>query len=71
MWTSDAAELLGRDVLAGGGLHQRRTAEEDRAGAVDDDGLVAHRRDVRAAGRAQPMTSATCGIPAADIRAWL
>ena len=48
-----AAELLGRDVLAGRGLHQRRTAEEDRAGAADDDGLVAHRRDVRAAGRAR------------------
>ena len=48
-----AAELLGRDVLAGRGLHQRRAAEEDRAGALDDDGLVAHRRDVRAAGRAR------------------
>ena len=46
------AELLGRDVLAGRGLHQRRAAEEDRAGALDDDGLVAHRRDVGAAGRA-------------------
>ena len=26
-----AAELLGRDDLAGRGLHQRRAAEEDRA----------------------------------------
>ena len=49
-----ATELLGRDVLAGRGLHQRRPAEEDRAGAADDDGLVAHRGDVRAAGRARP-----------------
>ena len=29
-----AAELLGRDVLAGRGLHQRRPAEEDRPGAL-------------------------------------
>ena len=29
-----AAELLGGDLLAGGGLHQRRAAEEDRAGAA-------------------------------------
>ena len=47
-----AAQLLGRDVLAGRGLHQRRAAEEDRAGALDDHGLVAHRRDVGATGRA-------------------
>ena len=48
-----AAELLGRHVLAGRGLHQRRAAEEDRAGPADDHRLVAHRRDVRAAGRAR------------------
>ena len=47
-----AAELLGRHVLAGRGLHQRRAAEEDRAGALDDDRLVAHRRHVGAAGGA-------------------
>ena len=47
-----ATELLGGDVLPGGGLHERWSAEEDRAGALDDDGLVAHGRDVRAAGRA-------------------
>ena len=29
-----AAQLLGRDVLAGRRLHQRRAAEEDRAGAA-------------------------------------
>ena len=46
------AQLLGRDLLAGRGLHERRPAQEDRAGALDDDGLVAHRRDIRAAGRA-------------------
>ena len=48
-----AAELLGRDLFARGGLHQRRAAEEDRAGALDDDGLVGHRRHVGAAGRAR------------------
>ncbi len=47
------AELLGRDVLTGRGLHERRAAEEDRPGALDDDRLVAHRRHVGAAGRAR------------------
>ena len=47
-----AAELLGGDLLAGRGLHQRRAAEEDRALLLDDHGLVAHRRDVGAAGGA-------------------
>ncbi len=45
-----AAQVLGGDVLARGGLHQRRPAEEDRAGALDDHRLVAHRRHVRATG---------------------
>jgi hypothetical protein len=48
-----AAEVFGRDDLASGGAHQRRTAEEDRAVALDDDALVAHRRHVGAAGRAR------------------
>ena len=48
-----AAELLGGDFLAGRGLHERRAAEEDRAGALDDDGLVRHRRHVGAAGGAR------------------
>ncbi len=48
-----ATQLLGRDVLAGRGLHERRPAQEDRAGPLHDDGLVAHRRHVRAAGRAR------------------
>ena len=48
-----AAELLGGDLLAGRGLHERRAAEEDRAGALDDDRLVRHRRHVGAAGRAR------------------
>ena len=47
-----AAELLGGDVLAGRGLHQRRARQEDGALLLDDHGLVGHRRDVRAAGGA-------------------
>ncbi len=37
-----AAQGLGIDILAGRGLHQRWAAEEDRARALDDNGLVAH-----------------------------
>ena len=48
-----AAELFGGDFLAGRRLHERRAAEKDRAGAVDDDGFVRHRRHVGAAGRAR------------------
>ena len=48
-----AAEILGRDHLAGRGLHQRRAAEEDRALLAHDDRLVRHRRHVGAARRAR------------------
>ena len=48
-----ATELLGADDLADRGLHQRRTAEKDRALVLDDDRLVAHRRHVGAARRAR------------------
>ena len=47
-----AAELLGGDLLAGRGAHQRRARQEDRALAADDDVLVAHRGHVGAARRA-------------------
>ncbi len=47
-----AAELLGGDDLADRRLHQRRSAEEDRALVADDHRLVAHRGDVGAACRA-------------------
>ncbi len=47
-----AAEFLGRDHLAGRGLHQRRPAEEDGALIAHDDALVRHRRDIGAACRA-------------------
>ena len=48
-----AAQVLGAHHLAGGRLHQRRAAEEDRALVLDDDGLVRHRRHVGAAGGAR------------------
>ncbi len=44
-----ASELLGRHVLPRGGLHERWSADEDRASPLHDHGLVRHRRDVRAA----------------------
>ncbi len=47
-----AAQLLGGHVLAGGRLDQRRAAQEDGAGAFDDDGLVAHGGNIGAARRA-------------------
>jgi hypothetical protein len=47
-----AAELLGRDDLAGGGLDEWGTAEEDGAIALDNDGLVGHRGHVGAASSA-------------------
>ena len=48
-----AAKVFGADDLAGGGLHQRRAAEEDRALLAHDDRLVAHRRHIGAAGGAR------------------
>ena len=48
-----AAELLRRHLLARRRLHERRAGEEDRPLLAHDHGLVAHRRDVRAAGRAR------------------
>ena len=44
-----AAEVLGRDGLAGRRLDQRRAAEKDRALLLDDDGLVRHRGNIGAA----------------------
>ena len=58
-----SAEVLGADLLAGRGLHERRAAEEDRARSLDDDGLVAHRRDVRAAGRGAAHHERDLGDP--------
>ena len=48
-----AAELLGGDLLADRGLHQRRSAQEDGALLAHDHRLIAHGRHVGAAGRAR------------------
>ena len=47
-----SAQIFRAHILACCRLHERRSAEEDRASAFDDDGFVAHRRDVRATRRA-------------------
>ena len=44
-----AAEILGGDLLAGRGAHERRARKENRALAANDDVLVAHRGHVGAA----------------------
>ncbi len=46
------AQIFCADIFTCRGFDERRSAEEDRARAFDDDGFVAHRRDVRAARRA-------------------
>ena len=43
------AQILGRDLFTGGGLHERRAAQEDRALVAHDDRLVAHGRHIGAA----------------------
>src|SRR2546423_1459211 len=52
MRPAGAAESRGRDHLAGCGLHQRRSAEEDRTLVAHDDALVRHGRHVGPAGGA-------------------
>ncbi len=47
-----SAEIFSADIFTSCGFDERRSAEEDGACAFDDDGFVAHRRDVRAARRA-------------------
>ena len=48
-----SAELLGGHVLSGGGLHERRPADEDRAGALHDHRLVRHGGHIGPAGGAR------------------
>ena len=62
-----AAQILGADHLAGGGLHQRGAGQEDGALVAHDDALVAHRRDVGAAGGAGAHHHGDLGMPAADM----
>ena len=58
-----AAQVLVRDLFAGRRLDQRRAADEDRPLAADDDRLVAHGRDVGAAGRARAHHDRDLGDP--------
>ncbi len=53
MWTSPPPRSSAAHLLARRGLDQRRTREKDRSRALDDHGLVRHRRNVGAAGRAR------------------
>jgi hypothetical protein len=66
-----AAELLRGDVLTGRGFDERRSAEEDRTGAFDDDRFIAHGRDVGAACRAGSHHRRDLGNLLGDMRAWL
>ena len=66
-----AAEFLGGDDLAGGRLHQRRAAEEDRALVAHDHRLVAHRGHVGAAGGAGSEHGGDLRDAPALIVAWL
>ena len=56
-----APQILRADLFARRRLHQRRSAEEDRALVADDHALVAHRRDVGA-------TSGAAAHHAGDLR---
>ena len=63
-----AAQFLGTDLLACGGLHQWWTAEEDGALIADDDRLVTHRGNIGAAGGARShddgdLRNALCAHP--------
>ena len=48
-----AAEFFSGDVLSRCGFDQWRAAEKDRALVLHDDGFIAHRRNIGAAGRAR------------------
>ena len=56
-----AAEILGGDFFTGGRFDERRTAQKDRPGALDDDGLVGHRGHVGAARGARPHDDRNLG----------
>ncbi len=51
-----APQIFGADDFASGGFHQRRAREENRALISNDDGFIAHRRNI----------SAACGAGAHD-----
>ena len=46
------AQILGGNLYPGGGLDQRRATDKDRSLLANDNGLIRHRRNIRAACRA-------------------
>ena len=64
-----AAELLRGHVLTGRGLHERRAADEDLPvpRTITVSSLIAGTYAPPAVH--EPITTAICGIPSADIRA--
>src|SRR4030095_14114305 len=62
-WHSAAAAFPGGPLLPCRRLYKRRAADEDRPGPADDDRLVAHRRDIGAAGRAGAHHGGDLGDP--------
>ena len=55
------AERLNTGLLADGSFDQGRSGKEDRAGAVHDQGFIAHQRKVGAAGHAWPHDGSDLG----------
>jgi hypothetical protein len=66
-----AAEVFGGDFLAGGRLHQRRAAEEDRRLVAHHDRFVRHGRHIGAAGGAGAHDAGDLRNAGADMLAWL
>ena len=64
-------EFFRGNVLARCGFHQWWSGEEDGALVFNDDGFIAHGGDICAPAVQEPMTAESCGIPLADILAWL
>ena len=66
-----AAELLGRDLFAGRGAHQRRPARKIVPCSLTMM-FSSHIAGTYAPPAVhEPMTTAICAMPFADIRAWL
>ena len=56
-----SAKLFSRDLFSRSGFHQRRPCEEDRAVALDDDGLVGHGGYIGATSGARPQNGGHLG----------
>lgn len=56
-------QLFRRYHFSGSGPDKRRAGQEDGSGPIDDDGLIAHSRDVSTAGRANAHHYGDLGYP--------